>query len=408
MPHQLPPEGDWRTWVIMGGRGAGKTRAGAEWVRSMVEGATPFDEGRACRVALVGETVEQVREVMIFGDSGILACSPPDRRPKWEAGRKRLIWPNGAVASVHTAFDPEGLRGPQFDAAWVDEMAKWKKAQDTWDMLQFALRLGEKPQVCVTTTPRNVGVLKTLLRLPSTVTTHAPTEANAANLAGSFLQEVRDRYAGTRLGRQELDGVLLSDAEGALWTGEMLEACHSKAPIDFDRIVVGVDPAVTSAKSADECGIVVVGAQMQGPPQEWTAHVIHDASVQGARPSEWAAAAVGAVDAFQADRLVAEVNQGGQLVAEVVRQIDPMVSYKGVHARRGKSARAEPIAALYEQGRVSHGPGLTALEDQMVQMTRGGYVGDGSPDRVDALVWALHELMIEPAKEYRRPGVRPL
>ncbi len=213
MPHQLPPEGDWRTWVIMGGRGAGKTRAGAEWVRSQVDGATPFDKGRARRVALVGETIEQVREVMIFGESGILACSPPDRRPKWEASRKRLIWPNGAVASVHTAFDPEGLRGPQFDAAWVDEMAKWKKAQDTWDMLQFALRLGEKPQVCVTTTPRNIGVLKMLLQLPSTVTTHAPTEANAANLAGSFLEEVRARYAGTRLGRQELDGVLLSDAE---------------------------------------------------------------------------------------------------------------------------------------------------------------------------------------------------
>ena len=155
MEHQLPPEGDWRTWVIMGGRGAGKTRAGAEWVRSMVEGATPFDAGRAARVALVGETIEQVREVMIFGDSGILACSPPDRRPAWQAGRKRLIWPNGAVASVHTAFDPEGLRGPQFDAAWVDEMAKWKKAEATWDMLQFALRLGERPQVCVTTTPRN-------------------------------------------------------------------------------------------------------------------------------------------------------------------------------------------------------------------------------------------------------------
>jgi len=408
MEHQLPPEGDWRTWVIMGGRGAGKTRAGAEWVRSMVEGATPFDAGRAARVALVGETIEQVREVMIFGDSGILACSPPDRRPAWQAGRKRLIWPNGAVASVHTAFDPEGLRGPQFDAAWVDEMAKWKKAEATWDMLQFALRLGERPQVCVTTTPRNVGVLKRLLELPSTVVTHAPTEANAANLAGSFLEEVRARYAGTRLGRQELDGVLLSDAEGALWTSGMLEACHKTGSMEFDRIVVGVDPAVSSGKGSDECGIVVVGAQMQGPPQEWTAHVIHDGSVQGARPSEWAAAAVGMVEAFQADRLVAEVNQGGQMVGEVVRQVDPMVPYKAVHASRGKVARAEPIASLYEQGRVSHAPNLTALEDQMVQMTRRGYVGDGSPDRVDALVWALHELMIEPAREYRRPGVRTL
>ncbi len=408
MEHQLPPEGDWRSWVIMGGRGAGKTRAGAEWVRSMVEGPLPMDPGRASRVALVGETHDQVREVMIFGESGILACSPPDRRPEWQAGRKRLEWPNGAVATVHTAHDPEGLRGPQFDAAWVDELAKWKKGQETWDMLQFALRLGDDPRVCVTTTPRNVGVLKALLEQPSTVTTHAPTEANAANLAASFLAEVRARYAGTRLGRQELDGLLLSDAEGALWTSDMLAACHKKGFFHFDRIVVGLDPAITSGKAADECGIIVVGAHMQGPPQEWTAHVICDASVQGARPSEWARVAVEAVDTWDADRLVAEVNQGGQMVGEVVRQIDPMVPYKAVHASRGKVARAEPIAALYEQGRVTHTPHLTALEDQMVQMTRRGYLGDGSPDRVDALVWALHELMIEPAREYRRPGVRGL
>ncbi len=408
MEHQLPPEGDWRTWVIMGGRGAGKTRAGAEWVRSMVEGAAPFDPGKARRVALVGETIDQVREVMIFGESGILACSPPDRRPVWVAGRKRLEWPNGAVATVHTAFDPEGLRGPQFDAAWVDELAKWKKARATWDMLQFALRLGQDPRVCVTTTPRNVGVLKDLLEMPSTVTTHAATEANAANLAASFLEEVRARYHGTRLGRQELDGVLLSDAEGALWTTEMLEACHRKEVTGFDRIVVGLDPAVTSGSSADECGIVVVGAHMQGPPQDWTAHVIADVSVQGARPSEWARAAVAAVDRWQADRLVAEVNQGGQMVGEVVRQIDPLVPYRAVHATRGKIARAEPVAALYEQGRVTHAPDLSALEDQMVAMTRRGFVGTGSPDRVDALVWALHELMIEPAREYRRPGVRGL
>ncbi|MEE4188258.1 MAG: terminase family protein, partial [Roseobacter sp.] len=259
LDHQLPPEGDWRTWVIMGGRGAGKTRAGSEWVRAQVEGSTPVEEGRARRVALVGETFDQVREVMIFGESGILACSPPDRRPTWEAGRKRLVWPNGAIASVHSAFDPEGLRGPQFDSAWVDELAKWKKAQDTWDMLQFALRLGEKPQVCVTTTPRNVGVLKALLKSPSTVVTHAPTEANAANLAQSFLLEVRARYAGTRLGRQELDGVLLEDAEGALWTTSQLEALRVQEAPDLDRIVVAVDPSTTNTSSSDECGIVVAG-----------------------------------------------------------------------------------------------------------------------------------------------------
>ncbi|WP_093914760.1 DNA-packaging protein [Sulfitobacter marinus] len=408
MPHQLPPEGDWRSWVILGGRGAGKTRAGAEWVRSQVEGARPLDAGRCRRVALVGETIEQVREVMIFGDSGILACSPADRRPDWEAMRKRLVWPNGAVASVHTAHDPEGLRGPQFDAAWVDELAKWKKAEETWDQLQFALRLGDDPRVCVTTTPRNVGVLKKLLASPSTVQTHAPTEANAANLAGSFLEEVRARYRGTRLGRQELDGVLLADAEGALWTSEMLEAGRVCDLPVFDRIVVGVDPATTAGSASDECGIVVVGAQTNGPPQNWRAVVLADCTVQGATPSGWARAAISAMEQHGADRLVVETNQGGLMVGEVLRQIDPLVPLKSVHASRGKVARAEPVAALYEQGRVAHVAGMDALEDQMCRMTARGYEGSGSPDRVDAMVWALHELLIEPAAHWRAPGVRLL
>ena len=408
MAHQLPPEGDWRSWVIMGGRGAGKTRAGAEWVRSIVEGPMPLDKGRCRRIALVGETIEQTREVMIFGDSGILACSPEDRRPDWEASRKRLVWPNGAVATVHSAQDPEGLRGPQFDGAWVDEIAKWKKSQDTWDMLQFALRLGGRPQVCVTTTPRNVGVLKELLKSPSTVVTHAPTEANAANLAASFLEEVRARYRGTRLGRQELDGILLADAEGALWTSEMLEKARIKEMPDLDRIVVAVDPATTCGAGADECGIVVVGAQIKGPPQDWQAYVLADCTVTGQGPSGWARAAISAMERFGADRLVAEVNQGGQMVQEVIRQVDPLVPYKGVHASRGKVARAEPVAALYEQGRVRHALDLDTLEDQMTRMTSRGYEGGGSPDRVDALVWALHELMIEPAAKWRQPGVRSL
>ena len=408
MPHQLPPKGDWRSWVIMGGRGAGKTRAGAEWVRAQVEGARPLDAGRCRRVALVGETIEQVREVMIFGDSGVLACSPADRRPDWEATRKRLVWPNGAVATVHTAHDPEGLRGPQFDAAWVDELAKWKKAEETWDQLQFALRLGDDPRVCVTTTPRNVGVLKKLLASPSTVTTHAPTEANAANLAGSFLEEVRARYRGTRLGRQELDGVLLADAEGALWTSERIETGRVRDVPLLDRIVVGLDPATTAGAGSDECGIVVVGAQTQGPPQDWRAVVLADCTVQGATPSGWARAAISAMVQYGADRLVAEVNQGGQMVVEVLRQVDPLVPVKSVHASRGKVARAEPVAALYEQGRVGHVAGLDALEDQMCRMTARGFEGTGSPDRVDALVWALHELMIEPAAQWRMPGVRGL
>ncbi len=408
MPHQLPPEGDWRSWVILGGRGAGKTRAGAEWVRAQVEGARPLDSGRARRVALVGETFDQVRDVMIFGDSGILACSPPDRRPKWKATERKLVWPNGAEAQAFSAHDPEGLRGPQFDGAWVDELAKWKKAGDTWDMLQFALRLGEAPQVCVTTTPRNVGVLKDLLASPSTVTTHAPTEANRANLAASFLDEVRARYAGTRLGRQELDGVLMADAEGALWTGEGLEGLQCALVPVLDRIVVAVDPSVSSGDKADACGIVVVGAVLQGPPQEWKAYVLADCTVQGVGPAGWAKAAIAAMDEHGAERLVAEVNQGGQLVEEVLRQVDPLVPYKGVHAARGKVARAEPVAALYEQGRVRHLAGLGALEEQMVLMTARGFEGQGSPDRVDALVWALHEVMIAPARKWRRPRVRSL
>ncbi len=408
MDHQLPPEGSWRTWIILGGRGAGKTRAGAEWVRSMVEGAGPLDVGTCKRVALVGETIDQVREVMVFGESGILACSPPDRRPLWEAGRKRLVWPNGAVATVHTAHDPEGLRGPQFDAAWVDELAKWKKGQETWDQLQFALRLGDDPRVCVTTTPRNVDVLKKLLASPSTVQTHASTEANAANLATSFMSEVLARYQGTRLGRQELDGVLLSDVEGAFWTSDMLEQQRVQRVPEVDRIVVGLDPAAGTGSSADECGIVVVGAVMQGPPQDWGAVVLADRTVQGATPSAWARAAISAMEEFGADRLVAEVNQGGAMVGEVLRQVDPLVSLKAVHASRGKAARAEPVAALYEQRRVKHVHGLGLLEDQMCRMTARGYEGSGSPDRVDALVWAMHELIIEPAAHWRRPGIRSL
>ncbi|MDQ2092524.1 terminase family protein [Rhodobacteraceae bacterium 10Alg 79] len=409
MEHQLPPEWDWRTWVIMGGRGAGKTRAGSEWVRAQVEGAKPADPGRCHRIALVGETVDQVREVMIFGESGILACSPPDRRPEWQAGRKRLIWPNGAVAQVFSAHDPEGLRGPQFDGAWVDELAKWKRAQDTWDMLQFGLRLGESPRVCVTTTPRNVGVLKALLALTSTVVTSAPTEANAANLAASFLDEVKARYAGTRLGRQELEGVLLDDVEGALWTSSALEAGRVRAMPEMSRIVVAVDPPVTGHAGSDECGIVVVGAVTEGPVQDWRAYVLADASVRAASPAQWARAAISAMEQYGAEKLVAEVNQGGDLVESVIRQVDPLVPFKKVHASKGKAARAEPVAALYEQGRVHHVAGtLGELEDQMCRMTTHGYEGKGSPDRVDALVWALHDLMIEPGAKWRKPQVRAL
>ena len=408
MPHQLPPDGDWRNWVIMGGRGAGKTRAGAEWVRAAVEGSRPQDQGRCRRIALVGETLDQVREVMIFGDSGILACSPPDRRPQWHATRRMLIWPNGATAQAFSAHDPESLRGPQFDGAWVDELAKWKKGTDTWDMLQFALRLGDAPRVCVTTTPRNVGVLKDLLKMPSTVVTHAPTEANAANLASSFLAEVRVRYAGSSLSRQELDGVLVEEAEGALWTLPMLEAARLNDLPPMDRIVVAIDPATTASKASDQCGIVVVGAVTRGPVQDWRAYVLQDASTTGLSPTQWAQVAIDLMHEWQADRMVVEVNQGGDMIETLIRQIDPLVPFRKLHASRSKGARAEPVAALYEQGRVFHHGDLGALEDQMCAMTPFGYVGKGSPDRLDALVWAVHELIIAPSAHMRNPRVRAL
>ncbi len=407
LPHQLAPRGDWKTWVIMGGRGAGKTRAGAEWVRSEVEGAGPGDPGRSKRVALLGETIDQVREVMVLGESGIIACSPPDRRPVWHAGRAQLHWPNGAVAQVLSAYDPEAMRGPQFDAAWADELGKWKKGAEAWDQLQFALRLGKNPQAVVTTTPRNVGVLKAILKNPSTVITHAPTEANRAYLAESFLTEVQSRYGGTGLGRQELEGMLVEEEEGALWTAALLEAARLTAAPSLSRVVVAVDPPMTATKKSDACGIVVVGADTRGDPKDWRAVVLEDASVKGASPEGWARAALAAMERHGADRLVAEVNQGGDLVEQMVRMVDPLVPYRGVHATRSKMLRAEPVAALYEQGRVAHVRGLQALEDQMCRMTAQGWKGTGSPDRLDALVWALTDLMITPLHG-GRPSVRTL
>ena len=408
LPHQRPPEGNWRSWVIMGGRGAGKTRAGAEWVRSIAEGPTPHASGRARRIAIVGETIDQTREVMVFGESGILAVSPPDRRPTWHAGRKMLEWPNGATAHVFSAHDPDALRGPQFDALWADELAKWKQGEAAWDMLQFALRLGENPQACVTTTPRNATVLKDLLDRASTVMTHAPTSANAANLAPGFMEEVTARYGGTRLGRQELDGVLLADIEGALWDTGTLVGCLTDDLPQMDRVVVAVDPPVSHHGRSDACGIVVAGAVTQGPVQDWRAYVLADLTINATSPTAWAKVAIAAMDRFGGQRLVAEVNQGGDLVESVVRQIDPLVPYRAVRAHKGKIARAEPVAALYEQGRVSHVRGLGALEDQMCLMARHGYAGSGSPDRVDALVWALQDLILDPAGAWRAPQVRTL
>ena len=275
-------------------------------------------------------------------------------------------------------------------------------------MLQFGLRLGSRPQVCVTTTPRNAPVLKDLLARDSSVRTHAPTEANRAYLADSFLEEVRARYAGTRLGRQELDGVMLTDVAGGLWSGPVIDAALVEVLPVMDRVVVAVDPPVSGHKASDDCGIVVVGVTMQGPPQDWRAYVLEDATVSAASPLDWAKAAVAAMQRHGAERLVAEVNQGGAMVETVVRQIDPLVPFRAVHASKGKAARAEPVAALYEQGRVKHVRGLQKLEEQMGQMTVGGFMGKGSPDRVDALVWAIQDAMIDPAQMWRRPRLRAL
>tara|TARA_R110002124_G_scaffold42570_16_gene130958 strand:+ start:50 stop:1450 length:1401 start_codon:yes stop_codon:yes gene_type:complete len=408
LPHQRAPEGDWATWVIMGGRGAGKTRAGAEWVRGLVEGATPTEPGMCRRVALIGDTVDQVREVMIFGDSGIVACSPPDRKPVWNSTRKSLIWPNGAEAMVVSAQNPESLRGPQFDAAWLDELAKWKKARDVWDMLQFTLRIGDAPRSMVTTTPRSQRLLQEILEANDTVVTSAPTEANRANLADVYVRKIIADYSGTRLGRQEIYGELMMDVEGALWTVGQFDQSRVKEHAPLDRIVVAVDPPATSGAKADACGIIVAGAIAQGSPQDWRAFVIADLTIENATPNQWAKVVCDAVVDFNADRVVAEVNQGGEMVEAVLRQHSGLVSYRGVRASRGKVLRAEPISSLYEQGRVAHVGHLKALEDQMAQMTFQGFEGSGSPDRVDALVWALTDLMVAPSQTYQQPRLRRL
>jgi phage terminase large subunit-like protein len=382
LAHQIPPEGDWVTWVVLGGRGSGKTRTGSEWVRAQVEGATPLAPGLARRVALLAETWEQAREVMVFGDSGLIACSPRDRVPDFVATRRKLVWPNGAEATLFSAADPESLRGPQFDCAWSDELAKWRRADAAWDMLQFGLRLGTRPRQIVTTTPRDIALLRTILADPATVATRAATAENSANLAPDFLAKITRRYAGTLLGRQELGGELL-DTSGGLFERRLIEAARvSRAP-RLDRIVVAVDPPASDGPEADECGIVVVGRAGDA------FYVLDDCSIAGASPTRWAAAAVQALRAHDAARIVAEVNQGGSMVTSVLQTVDPFVPVRAERARDGKRARAEPVAALYEQGRVRHVGHFPALEDQLVAFGRDGR----SPDRVDALVWAIADLV---------------
>lgn len=405
--HQLAPAGDWRVWVILGGRGAGKTRAGAEWLRGEVEGATPLAPGRARRVCLLGETIEQVRAVMVEGESGLLACSPPDRRPDFRPSLNRVVWPNGAEAMLASAANPEALRGPQFDCAWSDELAKWRQPRAAWEMLQFCLRLGSDPRQIVTTTPRDTRVLREILADPGTVTTHAPTAANRANLAPGFVEALEARFAGTALGRQELGGELLTAVEGALWTRAVIDAARVTAAPALDRIVVAIDPPVTAGPNSDECGLVVAGLSQQGERHDWHVYVLADRSVSGQSPRDWAGRAAEAYALFAADRVVAEVNQGGDLVETVLRQVAPDLSYRAVRATQGKRVRAEPVAALYEQGRVHHVGAFPELEDQMCSFTACGRGGIASPDRLDALVWALTDLVID-APATVRPRARLL
>ena len=389
---QLPPPraqggGPWAVWLNIGGRGAGKTRTGAEWVRGIALGLPGFAAQPAGRIALVGETAADVREVMVEGVSGLLSVHSASERPKWEPSRKRLIWNNGAIAQCFSAEDPEALRGPQFEAAWCDELAKWRQDQATWDMLQFGLRLGDYPRQCVTTTPRPTALLKRLLADPATAISRASTSANAGNLAPAFLASVVGRYGGTRLGRQELDGEIVEDMAGALWTRAMIEAARGPLPPALRKIVVAIDPPASSGKRADACGIVAAGMD-----EARIIHVLADASLPHARPAQWAAAALALYHKWSADVLLAEVNQGGEMVASVIAEADRSVPVRMVRATRGKYLRAAPVAQLYEQGRVKHAGAFPALEDEMCSFGPDGLASGRSPDRLDALVWAVSAL----------------
>jgi phage terminase large subunit-like protein len=394
-PDQRPPAGDWLVWLLLGGRGAGKTRAGAEWVRAFAT------RERGGRIALVGETFADVREVMIEGESGLLAVHGAWERPLWLPARRRLEWSNGAIAQAFSSEDPEGLRGPQFAAAWADELGKWRHAEAAWDMLQFGLRLGARPRQVVTTTPRPIPLIKRLVADAAsgrTAVSRATSADNASNLAPGFLAGVVDRYIGTRLGRQELLGELIEDRADGLWQRATIEAQRVRTPPPLGRIVVAVDPPAT--RRSGTCGIVAAGRGDDG-----LAYVLADASIGAVRPAEWAAAAVALYRRLGADALVAEVNQGGDMVAAVMREVDPAVPVGEVRATRGKWLRAEPVSALYAQGRVRHVGALPALEDEMCDFGPDGLSQGRSPDRLDALVWAVTALLLSGGGSPRVRGV---
>ena len=377
----------WTTWLVLGGRGAGKTRAGAEWVRTVARGGSIFGAEPLSPIALVGETEHDAREVMVEGVSGLLAVHQRCERPTWIPSRRRLEWSNGAVAQVFSAEDPESLRGPQFAAAWCDELAKWRHAEATFDMLQFGLRLGERPRQVVTTTPRPIALIKRLIADPKTAVTRAGSRANACNLAPAFFDAVIARYLGTRLGRQELDGEIIEERADALWTRSGIENCRVAAAPPLARIVVAVDPPASSGKGADACGLVAAGRAADG-----MVYVIADDTAAGLTPAGWSRKAIALWRRLCADALVVEVNQGGDMVRAVIAEADRTVPVIAVRARRGKWLRAEPVAALYEQGRVKHAGAFPALEDEMCDFGLDGLSSGRSPDRLDALVWAVTAL----------------
>lgn len=389
-PEQLPPPGDWSIWLYIGGRGTGKTRTGAEWVRSKIE------SGRVGRVALIGPTAADVRDTMIEGESGLLAICPDHNRPVYESSKRRVIWPNGAFAMMYSSEEPDRLRGPQHGAIWADELGAWSNLQATWDMSMFGLRLCARPQCMISTTPKPVKLLKELIARDGqdVAVTRGTTYDNRENLPPSFFSQIVRRYEGTRLGRQELNAELLDDVPGALWTRDTIDRARSKvAAPSMKRVVVGVDPSGTRGADdgGDSVGIVVCGLGVDG-----RGYVLADRTCK-LSPAGWGRKVVDAYREFSADRVVAEKNFGGAMVEHVIRTADSSVSFKDVTASRGKIVRAEPVAALYEQGRISHIGVLDDLEDQMAAMGSDGYAGAGSPDRVDALVWALSELMTGPS-----------
>lgn len=393
--NQIAPLGDWFTWLVLAGRGFGKTRMGSEWVRANVCGSSPLSAGRYGRVAIVGETAADCRDVLVEGVSGILASHPKDQRPIYEPSKRRLTWPNGAIATLYNGTEPDQLRGPQHDLAWIDELAKYKYAQECWDMLQFGLRIGTDPRQLVTTTPRPTPVLMDLVKDESTKITKGSTMDNAENLAPKFLEAIRRKYEGTRLGRQELNAEILDDLPGALWTRDMIDKCRvtPKNIPNMKRIVVSVDPSGTRGEPASEEKSNDIGIVVAGLGEDDEGYILEDVSCNEA-PEKWAAIVVNMFKKYEADCVLAEVNYGGDLVRAVIRSVDTSIPYREVRASRGKFARAEPVAALYQQNRVHHNGALPELEDQMCLFAPTGYEGRGSPDRADAMVWAITFLML--------------